>query len=62
MFKAIINPEAQIPEDVFDSLYILQVRKSLSDDRTVSKKEVIDHLQNDGIDPIKFSSSYLLLA
>lgn len=63
-FIAILNPDfnEEIPADVEDALFRLQVRRSMSGDRNVSLEDVEQHLKSFGIDPSRFNPSSLLPA
>jgi hypothetical protein len=60
----VINTEANIPEDVFDALFMLKVRRSMTGRKNISHKEVIDFLSSkiDGFSPESFDPSFLLKA
>lgn len=61
-FIPIINTNAKIPEPIFDSLFILEVRSSMkSPIEPVSKQAVLDHLSGsvEGFVSDDFKETYL---
>jgi hypothetical protein len=62
MFHPMINPFADIPEDIYDALFTLEINASFSGNSPVSRDEVISYL-SDKIETFtsdQFSDDFLM--